>query len=506
MSFIQGIFVALRNAIHDLLNGGSPRPEELSAPIVFHNSLSGTREPFTPHSPERVTMYNCGPTAYDVAHIGNLRSYVFADTVRRTLLTAGYHVHQVINITDFGHLSSDGDYGDDKMTKALKREGKELTLKNMRLLAEKYTEIFISDLSRLNVDTAAIQFPRASDYIAAQISIIQMLEEKGFAYRGDDGMYFDTGRFPAYGKLGNINLEGLKEGARVAATSAKRNPTDFLLWKLDAKMGWDSPWGKGFPGWHIECSAMIRETLGWQIDIHTGGIDLMPTHHNNEIAQSESASGKKPFTRYWLHHEFLNIKDEKISKSVGNIINLSTVLERGYHPLSLRYLYLTAHYRSPMNFTWEALDAAQTAFLKLRKFVDEVAALGSLPSPYVQRFAAKISDDLDTPGALSVMWNMLGDKDVSRENARAGLIEFDKVLGLNLAQADEHAKDLYRKEFGVPVGIHDVPERIQDLLTQREAARMEKRWGDADDLRQKIESAGYAVEDTQDGPRLVAKY
>lgn len=483
------------------------RTVDTNPPIYLHNTLSNSLEEFKPLRHGHVKMYNCGPTVYDVAHIGNLYSYVFADTVRRALQFNGYKVQQVINITDFGHLSSDSDHGDDKMTKALKRVKKNLTLENMRALAEKYAEIFIQDLTTLNIDTGEIKFPRASDFIPGQIAIIKTLQEKGYAYKGDDGIYFDTAQFSAYGKLGNINLEGLKEGARVAATSAKRNPTDFLLWKSDSKMGWDSPWGKGFPGWHIECSAMIHETLGWQIDIHSGGIDLMPTHHNNEIAQSESASGKKPFSKYWLHHEFLNLKDEKISKSVGNIINLAAVIEKGFHPLALRYRYLTSHYRSPSNFTWESLAAAQTAFLRLRKCVDELP-VGShiVPTPYGKHFHERINNDLDTPGALAVLWEMINDRNIDPANLRAGILYFDKVLGLNLAEADGSAKDLYRKELGENVATVNVPERVQELLIQRELARTEKRWDDADALRKEIEGEGYVIEDTVDGPRVVAKY
>lgn len=329
------------------------RSTAISSPVFFYNTLSKSKEQFNavPHSKE-VRMYNCGPTVYDTSHIGNLRSFIFADLIRRVLEYNGFPVKQVINITDFGHLSSDADSGNDKMTKGLKREGLAVTLENMRLLADKYTEQFKQDLRRVNLDTDRILFPRASDYIPAQIAMIETLEEKTYAYRGKDGVYFDTARFPDYGKLGDINIEGLKEGARVEASEDKRSPTDFLLWKPDAKIGWDSPWGKGFPGWHIECSAMINATLGKQIDIHTGGVDLIPTHHNNEIAQSESATGKRPFSRFWMHNEFLNLSGEKLAKSTGNIVNLSTLIEKGYHPLAYRYLLLGAHYRSLLNFTW----------------------------------------------------------------------------------------------------------------------------------------------------------
>ncbi len=318
-------------------------------PLYLHNSLGNERQRFLPHPrASAVRMYNCGPTVYDTSHIGNLRSYVFADILRRTLEYNGLAVRQVINITDFGHLSSDADNGKDKMSMALKREGLPLSLENMRSLAEKYSQEFMRDLTALNIDVSRIQFPRASDYVPAQIAMIHALEEKGYTYVATDGVYFDSTRFPAYGALGNIDLKGLKKGARVTASEEKKNPSDFLLWKSDKKMGWDSPWGMGFPGWHIECSAMIRKTLGEQIDIHTGGIDLMPTHHNNEIAQSEASSGKKPFSRFWLHHEFLNLEKEKISKSVGNVINLPALTEKGSIPslIDISYLALTIALRS----------------------------------------------------------------------------------------------------------------------------------------------------------------
>ena len=512
MSSLGDIMIGMTDVIDSFLDyigfksmTKSGKSGQSKSSLSFHNTLSGEKEPFTTLQPGIVKMYNCGPTAYDVAHIGNLCSYLFADTVRRTLEYNGYEVKQVINITDFGHLSSDGDLGDDKMSKALKREGKKFTLENMRILAEKYTEIFIRDLSTLNIATSKIQFPRASDFIPGQIAIIRTLEEKGYTYKGKEGVYFDTSRFPAYGKLGNINLEGLKEGARVASSESRKNPTDFLLWKFDPKLGWDSPWGKGFPGWHIECSAMIRETLGWQIDIHTGGIDLMPTHHNNEIAQSESASGKKPFSRFWLHHAFLNIKDEKISKSVGNIVNLATLIEKGYHPLALRCLWLMSHYRSPSNFTWDALEAAQSAYLKLKRLADALPHGGSIPLDYKKRFEERVDDDLDTPGALAVLWEMVKDKNLAEKNLRAGLIDFDTVFGLGLEKEDADARRLYEKEFGVTVSTSDIPLHIQTLLAERETARAEKRWNDADAAREKIEYAGYVIEDTVDGPRVVKK-
>ena len=297
--------------------------------------------------------------------------FVFADVLRRTLEYNQFKVKQVINITDVGHLSSDADEGEDKMTKGLKREGKQLTLENMRALGERYSKIFIEDLRRLNIDTSKIIFPRASSYIAAQIALISTLEEKGYVYKTLDGVYFDTSRAKDYGILGGINLDSSADNSRLRKANAKRNPADFALWKFTAKgpsaLGWDSPWGKGFPGWHTECSAMIRATLGEQIDIHTGGLEHIAVHHNNEIVQSETVTGKKPLSRFWMHRAHVQLEGAKLAKSEGRVVYLSEILERGYHPLALRYLFLGAHYRTPSNFTWNALEASQTAFLKLRR-------------------------------------------------------------------------------------------------------------------------------------------
>lgn len=474
-------------------------------PIHLHNTLSGESETFTTLTSSTVKMYNCGPTAYGEQHIGNLSMFVFTDILRRTLEYAGYTVRQVINITDFGHLTSDADEGEDKMTKGLKRDGLKPTLENMRVLAEKYTEIFLNDLKTLNAKLDNTQFPRASDYIPAQIAMIKALEEKGYAYVGPHAVYFDTSRFPSYGALGNINLEGLKEGSRIAANDEKRNPTDFVLWKNDKKMGWDSPWGKGFPGWHIECSAMIRSILGEQIDIHTGGIEHIPVHHNNEIAQSEATTGKKPFSRFWLHRAHLQLEGGKMAKSEGNVVYLSDIIEKGFHPMSFRYSLLGAHYRQSSNFTWEALSAAQTAFLKLRKLTDTLPHDGAVPMDYKNRFLQHIGDDLDMPGALAVIWEMIKDADLAPKNLRAGLIDFDQVLGLGLAEEDAEARTLWEKEFGVVVSSSDAPEDVQALLEKRESARAEKKWAEADDFRAQIEEAGYVIEDTADGARIVKK-
>lgn len=467
-------------------------------PLRFFNTLTGTQEVFEPLSGREVKMYNCGPTVYDYVHIGNLRSYVFADTIRRVLDHWGYSVKQVINITDFGHLVSDGDEGEDKMTKGLKREGMALTLPNMRTLAERYTESFISDLEAMGVRTKNITFPRASDYIPEQVALIQTLEQKGYAYRTKDGVYFDTEKFPNYGKLGAINLKGQQGGARLEQNPEKKNPHDFVLWKSDKKLGWESPWGLGFPGWHIECTAMIFKLLGKQIDIHTGGIDHIPIHHNNEIAQAEAVTGKQ-FARYWMHGEFITIEDKRVGKSVGNAILLRSLVDRGVSARALRYWYLGAHYRTPMNFTWDAVEGANAALLRLtRYFFEETAYTGEEPDPvFMKDFHDYIADDLNTARALARVWDLVKDEGVSVGIKHASLVEADKILGLGFTQTRVVSK--------LKVAHEGLPENIQQLLKDREAARTSKDFTAADDLRQKIEAAGYTLTDSSEGQKLEKK-
>jgi len=477
-----------------------------AAPLYLYNTLSKSKEAFSlPPYAKAVRMYNCGPTVYGVQHIGNLSMFVFTDLLRRTLEYNAYEVTQVINFTDFGHLTSDADEGDDKMIRGLKRDGLTPTLENMREMGKKYADIFKDDLVKLNIDISKITFPFASDYIPAQIAMIKTLEEKGYAYKGSRGVYFDTARFPDYGKLGAINLEGQREGARVQLDTEKRSATDFILWKSSDRLGWDSPWGKGFPGWHIECSAMINSILGKQIDIHTGGIEHVGVHHNNEIAQSESATGKRPFSRFWMHRAHLQIDDAKIAKSDGNTVYLTDVIEKGFHPLALRYLFLTAHYRTSANFTWAALEAAQTSFLKLRRLMDAEEESGKSPEVWRKKIYERLNDDLDTPGALALIWEMLKDTGVARADAKALIADADRVLGLGLDRPDPLADSLCKKMFGVPIRIGDLPERIGKLVSAREQARKEKNWQQADSLRSALQKLGYTIEDSTGGPRVFKK-
>ncbi len=475
-------------------------------PLHFHNTLGNDKQLFTlPAGVKAVRMYNCGPTVYGRQHIGNLSMFVFTDVLRRVLEYNDYEVRQVINFTDFGHLTSDADEGEDKMTKGLKREGMKPSLENMKALGQKYAKLFLEDIEALGIDTRRITFPYASEYIAAQIAMIQSLEEKGYAYRTNDGVYYDTSMFRDYGKLGDIDIEGLKEGARVALSDEKRNPTDFLLWKSDKKIGWESPWGRGFPGWHIECSAMIRATLGQQIDIHTGGIEHIPIHHNNEIAQSEAAIGKKPLSRFWLHRAHIQIEGGKIAKSKGAVIYLSDVVEKGFHPLSLRYLFLGAHYRTPMNFTWDALAAAEQAFSRLLATRLSSETIGEVSDSYRAKFIERVNDDLDTPGAIALTWDMLKDESLSDEDKVATLLDFDRVFGLGLVNPDDAARTLASRNMRSYVDEADLSADAIDILKRRETARADKNWVESDALRDELAILGFGVEDSPTGQRLYRK-
>lgn len=476
------------------------KPDTQLPPLRFHNTMSNTLEVFEPLSGREVKMYNCGPTVYGTQHIGNMRAAVFADTISRALVAWGYKVNQVINITDFGHLTGDNegdaDTGEDRMTAGLRREGLAPTMQNMRDLATKYMDEYFVDIEQLGLPLKKIHFPRASDYIGEQINLIQTLEQKGYAYQATQGVYYDVSRFADYGKLGNINLSGLREGARVQENSEKKGPLDFILWKSDKKLGWESPWGLGFPGWHIECTAMIFKLLGKQIDIHTGGIEHIPVHHNNEIAQAEAASGKHPFVKYWLHNDHITIEGKKISKSLGNTVYLHNIVDKGLSPRALRYWFLTAHYRAQANFTWDAIGAADTALARLNRTYLELTADNIEPEPdaeFEKEFYGAIGDDLDTPRAIASLWDYLK-TDVTPEQKFAALKLADKVLGLGLSEARATAK--------LTVKHGDLPQEIQSLVTEREIARKEKDFQKADDLRNQLEQKGYDIKDTPEGPEI----
>lgn len=464
--------------------------------IHLYNTESGKLEVFSPIDEKLVKMYSCGPTVYDYAHIGNLRSYIFSDILKRVLIRNGYIVKHTINFTDFGHLTDDADTGEDKMMKGLKREGLPITLDAMSQLSDRYIKAFENDIDELRIlppDTWA----RASTYIKKQISLIKTLDEKGFTYETSDGLYFDISKFPAYGRLGKIDLNKLKSGARVEVNSEKKHPADFAVWKK-GKLGWDSKWGKGFPGWHIECSAMAMDTLGKQIDIHTGGIDHINTHHNAEIAQCEAATGKT-FVKYWLHNAFLSIDNTKISKSLGNTITMRHLRDKGFSGDDYRYWLLTAHYRSPINFSWDALKAAKQALFRLKRYVyEEYKQKTALPDQtYLNRFDDCLVSDLDTPGAIAVLWEMLKDDKLDNKVKCGTLMSMDEVLDIGLSE------DLYDgvRSLGV-VGVSELSKDIQVLIDEREAARIAHNWDAADTLREKLKLKGYTVEDTPQGPKV----
>jgi len=487
------------------------------AMIKLYNTLSGKKETFKPLKAGQIGMYNCGPTVYDRAHIGNLRAYIFADTLRRMFEYNGYSVKQIINVTDVGHLSGenlgDADAGTDKMTKALLRENMPLTLSAMKEVATKYFNLFVEDLKDLNIELPEA-FPRASETVEQDIDLIKKIEEKGFTYTISDGVYFDTKKFKSYGKLGNIKIGALKEGARVATNSEKKNPTDFALWKIAKEnndgnqtnnsqtLGWNSPWGTGFPGWHIECSAMSRMYLGQPFDIHTGGIDHIPVHHNNEIAQSEAAYDV-PLANYWLHNEFITIKNSKMAKSEGNFITLETLESKHISPLAFRYWLLSAHYRSPINFTYSAVESAQTALIRLLAAISEYPLGGKIDKSYQEKFQFFINDDLDTSRAVALIWDLFKDTKVSPEDKRATVIDFDKVLGLNISSLPHNKIDILEES-----SLSNIPIEIRVLAETREEARKAKEWVKADAIRNEIQERGFDVVDTDknsDGFMVIAR-
>ncbi len=450
--------------------------------ITLYNSLSKQKEAFTPINPDEVSLYTCGPTVYNYAHIGNLRSYLFEDILRRVLRFNGYNVKHVMNITDVGHLTDDADAGEDKMEKGARREGK-----TAWEIAEFYTDAFKHDIATLNILEPSI-WAKATDHIDEQIAMVQTLIDKEYAYQTSDGIYFDTTKVKDYGKLVNLKDQELQAGVRVDM-GEKKNVHDFALWKFTKdgekrQMEWDAFWKKGFPGWHIECSAMSMKYLGDQFDIHCGGIDHKPVHHTNEIAQSEASSGKKPWVNYWLHNEHLLLGSGKMSKSGEHFITLQTLLEKGYDPLAYRYFILQAHYRKQLTFTWEALNGAAQGLKKLRQHVSRLETSTNIDPQVREAFSAAINDDLNTAEALAVLWKALKEGTIDLNM----VIEFDKVLGLNLHQ---------------PKKEKPLPDDIKQMLEKRATAREEKDWGESDRLRDELFARGYIVEDTADGQKIV---
>ena len=429
-------------------------------------------------------MYACGPTVYDYAHIGNLRTYIFEDVLRRTLELAGFEVRHVVNITDVGHLTSDADTGEDKMEKGAKRTGK-----SAWEIAELYTQAFMSDLRHLNILEPSI-WCRATDHIDEQIYDIKTIEQAGYTYITSDGVYFDTSRLEQYGHLARLDVEGLNAGSRVEL-GEKRNATDFALWKFSPKgqqrqMEWESPWGRGFPGWHIECSAMSVKYLGKLFDIHCGGKDHIPVHHTNEIAQSEACHSTQ-LANYWLHGYFLETDQEKMSKSAGEFLKLQTLIDKGYDPLAYRYLCLTAHYRSDLKFTWESLDSAVTALNRLRLAIYDWGEPGQPDAAWLERFEHELARDLNTPKALAVVWGLVKES-IPDATKKATLLKMDQALGLDLANWTPTAEE--------------IPESVMELVVRRNAARKDKDWTNADALRDQINALGYEIEDGPTGTKV----
>jgi cysteinyl-tRNA synthetase len=460
-----------------------------SSKIKFYNTLTREKEIFVPINPPNVGFYSCGPTVYNYAHIGNLRAYVFADILQKTLENSGFKVKRVMNITDIGHLTSDEDEGEDKMAKGLKREGKPFTLEAMKELAVFYKEKFMEDLVAMNIKTPDV-IPFASEHIEEDVEIIQKLIEKGFAYKTSDGIYFEIAKFPDYWKLSGKKAESEEKAeSRIGKNSEKKNQVDFVLWKFSDKdsLGYETKIGKGFPGWHIECSAMSIKYLGEQFDIHTGGIDHIPVHHPNEIAQSECATGKKPFVRFWMHNEHIDMGGTKMAKSGDDFITLRTLIEKGINPLAYRFWLLMGHYRTKMNFNWEALEGAETALKRLYNLYTSLGAdMGSIHQEYQNKFKEYIKDDLDTPRALSLLWDVVKDENMSGADKKATILDFDKVLGLGFKNLKEDI----------------IPAEILKLKDEREEARKNKDFKKSDELRDKINSLGYEVKDTALGQKL----
>lgn len=467
--------------------------------LKLYNTLTRKVEDFKPINPPVVKMYACGPTVYDYQHIGHMRRYVGDDILVRTLEFNGFKVKEVMNITDVGHLTSDSDTGEDKMEKGARKYDM-----STWEIANKFEKQFFNSMDTLNIQRPDVLM-HATDYIQEQIIFIQILEQKGFTYKIDDGIYFDTSKFPNYNNLSGQNISELKAGARVEVVAGKKNPADFALWKFsypngrpfdlkqDAtisrrQMEWASPWGLGFPGWHIECSTMAIKGLDTEtLDIHTGGIDHIAIHHTNEIAQSEAATGKQ-FVKYWVHHNFLHVDGNKMSKSTGNIYTVEDIVKKGFDPLALRYLYLQTHYRQEMNFTWDALEGAQIAYKRL---IEEVAKLKNPKigcAEYEEKFLEAINDDLNMAKALSVVWELI--KSDYPDSAKAeSLLKMDQVLGLDLEKAQEKKKIIKIV----------VPMEVQKLIEERAELRNLGSYIQADHIRNKIKKLGYNIKDTGKG-------
>jgi len=456
----------------------------MSTALKLYDNYTRSLRSFEALKGGAVGLYTCGPTVYDYQHIGNFRTFLFEDLLRRVLEWNGYEVTHVMNVTDVGHLTSDADTGEDKMEKGARRTGK-----TAWEIAELYTGAFLEDMRALNIEDPTI-LCRATDHIREQIEFIADIERNGYTYRTSDGIYFDTSKQPDYGYLARLDKAGLEAGKRVDL-GEKRHPTDFALWKFSPsgekrQMEWPSPWGTGFPGWHIECSAMAQKYLGDFFDIHCGGEDHIPVHHTNEIAQTEARVGTR-LANFWMHGYFLLANDAKMAKSAGEFLRLKSLTDRGYDPLAYRYLCLTAHYRSQLNFTFDALDASATALERMRSAFHALPHAEAADPRYVERFTAEINDDLNLPRALALAWEVLRGELPSAAR-RSTLAAFDRVFGLGL-EAWQPKQET-------------IPEVVRALSAARAAARAAKQWAEADRLRAELRAAGWEVEDEPDGYAL----
>ena len=454
--------------------------------IYFYNTLTRSKEKFKPINDKEVRIYSCGPTVYKDATIGNMRTNIFQDNLRRTLEYNGYKVKQAMNITDVGHLVSDGDTGEDKMIKSARETGK-----TPLEIANYYTKLYFRDLDRLNIELPEI-ICKATDHIQDMLEAVEKLVEKGYAYETSTAIYFDISKLDKYPVLSNLDLENQKAGARVEVDKEKRNPHDFAVWIKAPEnhlMKWDSPWGPSYPGWHIECSVMSQKYLGEVFDIHTGGIDLIPTHHENEIAQSKGLYGKIP-AHYWMHGEFLLINGGKMSKSLGNVYLLQDIVDRGYDPLVYKLFCYSTQYRKKLNFTWEGMDSAKVSLDRLRdayqKHLNGTADVSEeILQKYENDFKKAINDDLNMPVAMSVVWEVAKMQEKSKKISKL-LKSFDKVLGIKI--------DEYKEE--------EIPQEIKELLELRKQARENKEWNESDRLREEIKAKGYIVKDSKEGQTI----
>ena len=457
--------------------------------IYFYNTLTKQKDLFKPIEEGKVKIYSCGPTVYKDATIGNMRTNLLNDTLRRVLKYNGYELKHVMNITDVGHLVSDGDEGEDKMLKSAREEHK-----SPLEIAEYYTKLFFRDLERLNIETPEVVC-KATDHIKEMLEMVQKIMKNGYAYETSTAIYFDVSKLDKYGILSGINLNDQKAGARVDIDPEKRNPYDFALWiKAPANhlMKWDSPWGPSYPGWHIECSAMSTKYLGEEFDIHTGGVDLVPTHHENEIAQNKGACGKNP-AHYWIHGEYLLINGGKMSKSLGNTYLIDDIIAKGYSPLAYRLFNYSCHYRGKLNFTWEGIESANTSLIRLREGYQKHLNGNSDVSDEIiadmeNRFHQAINDDMNMPLALSVVWEAVKYPEKSPKIAQL-LKKFDTVLGIKIDEVQETK----------------IPQEILDLVEERKQARSDKNWSESDRLRDLIAEKGYIVKDTKDGTEVLKK-